>query len=470
MEAQEQTTDSRLQDQTQTQDQSQCDHEDPLVSKVGFLETRLSRVSVSNSELCTMLLQSEEERLRLSKELVKEKLQSNNRMDTFEEELLHLNEKLLTQSSAMVQLQAERDALRRQLEEQRHRGQATSQDLHQDLDHVRTLVTHMVQNTVKPEDLAALDKVQKTLGENLLVNQDEMKSMIENLRRAQEEQQKQRQRTEKKVLALDTENQLEVVSKQKKLIQQKETTPFSQRQTRELEQENSELQLELKELNEEYRARLNCYIQDLAEYMDGLEESKKSPNPGQMQLYVERMLRDIRSSFRCREQQLASAARVYKKRLQTLSQTHHALIIAYRNQREEILAKPESGLKAGPPESSFDLDPSELTGEMGKELQQLRKDKARLDLQLQTTMAQAPPEAPQKCGESWSDIRTQLTDMTETALRRFEKERVLLLTRAAAAEAQVSEMQEFIDKQQHRYNKEAFVLSNDQVKPSTSTN
>lgn len=38
----------------------------------------------------------------------------------------------------------------------------------------------------------------------------------------------------------------------------------SQSQVKEVEEENSKLQLQLKELNEEYRARLACYLQDLA--------------------------------------------------------------------------------------------------------------------------------------------------------------------------------------------------------------
>lgn len=38
----------------------------------------------------------------------------------------------------------------------------------------------------------------------------------------------------------------------------------SQSQVKDVEEENSKLQLQVKELNEEYRARLVCYLQDLA--------------------------------------------------------------------------------------------------------------------------------------------------------------------------------------------------------------
>lgn len=49
-----------------------------------------------------------------------------------------------------------------------------------------------------------------------------------------------------------------------------------------------------------------------------------------MRAFVDSMLQDVRSSYRVREEQLASAARSYKKRLQKITKTHHALLIAYR--------------------------------------------------------------------------------------------------------------------------------------------
>ncbi|XP_020780015.2 coiled-coil domain-containing protein 78 [Boleophthalmus pectinirostris] len=508
-----------------------CDKNEHLSTKVGLLESRLSRLTISNSELSSMLVHSEEEKLKLSKELVEEKQRNNKMVEQLEEELLNLKDKLLNQGSVITQIEMERDklkwelqsgrelsqdynhlkedyqslsqahhrelahnqelstellalaqaqdALRRQLQEQQQTVQTTTKDLHIELDRVLALVSRMSQDRVKPEDLAALDKEQKTLGANLLGNQDKMKTMMENLKRTYEEKQKE---LEEKVLAMDKENKMEIQSTQQKLTQQRETKSYSQSYVREIEEENSQLQLKLKELNEEYRARLNCYIQDLAEYMDGIGESTKSPNMSKMKRYVDNMLQDMRSSFRVREEQLATAARFYKKRLQRITITHHALLIAYRDQREQMLAKPDFGLKTGPPESSFDLDINELKGEMEKEIQHLRQDKARLELQLQTAMAQmstfqipiqaASQEVSQKCEESWTDVRKQLKDMTESTLESFEKERILLMTRATVAEAQVTEMQEYIDKQLDRYKKNPTDLNKqdcrEEAHPSTT--
>lgn len=48
------------------------------------------------------------------------------------------------------------------------------------------------------------------------------------------------------------------------VVFQSEVLMCSLNQVKEVEEENSKLQLRVKELNEEYRARLVCYLQDLA--------------------------------------------------------------------------------------------------------------------------------------------------------------------------------------------------------------
>lgn len=60
--------------------------------------------------------------------------------------------------------------------------------------------------------------------------------------------------------------------------------------------------------------------------------------------------------------------------------------------------KPEEGLEPGPPEAGFLLEPSELRDESEEELQQLRRDKARLEGQLQVAPEQVAPK-PDGCFE-----------------------------------------------------------------------
>lgn len=73
----------------------------------------------------------------------------------------------------------------------------------------------------------------------------------------------------------------------------------------------------------------------LKEYVDS--KSKASKGPGKapadhahMKPFVDSMLKDIRASHKSREEQLAGAARGYKKRMQNLVKKHENLLIAYR--------------------------------------------------------------------------------------------------------------------------------------------
>uniref|UniRef100_A0AAY5L2N9 Coiled-coil domain containing 78 n=1 Tax=Esox lucius TaxID=8010 RepID=A0AAY5L2N9_ESOLU len=108
-------------------------------------------------------------------------------------------------------------------------------------------------------------------------------------------------------------------------------TPFSliqvllssQSQLNEAEEENSRLQMRVKELNEEYRARLVHYLQDLS-------GGGGPPEKAKLRGFVDSMLQEVRASYRAREEQLATAARSYKKRLQRIIRSHQALLIAYR--------------------------------------------------------------------------------------------------------------------------------------------
>ncbi|KAM4624503.1 coiled-coil domain-containing protein 78 [Polymixia lowei] len=501
------------------------DANERLFTKLGDLESRLGHLAWSKTDLSSKLVQSEEEKLKTSKELVEVKIESNKMREHFEEETFELKNKILNQDCVMTVLEVERDrlarelqpalarlrdlteeyvslkrnyltltrahdrevtqsqelsselldlaqtqdALRRQLEEQQQCVTASTQDLHGELDRVRALVSRTAHNRVRPEDLATLNQEQKTMEQSLLGNQDEIKDTLEKMKANYEEQQ---QRLEEKVVAMgkeQQENKRAIHNTQQKLSEQRAALMCSQSQLKELEEENSKLQLQVKELNEEYRARLVCYLQDLAEYIDGLGEGKGPLERGKMRGFVDSMLQDVRSSYRAREEQLASAARCYKKRLQSTTKTHHALLIAYRVQREQILAKRESGLDPGLPEVHFSLEAGELRGETERELHRLRQDKARLEVQLQAAQEKVvavlktpvptvnyhePEQSGKISEESWSYIRKQLREITNSTLGGFETERAQLITRATVAEGQVSELQDYVDNHLGRYKQE----------------
>lgn len=73
----------------------------------------------------------------------------------------------------------------------------------------------------------------------------------------------------------------------------------------------------------------------LKEYMDSKPSTRTGPGKApaehaDMKHFVDNMLKDIRASYKAREEQLAGAARSYKKHMKSLAKKHENLLIAYR--------------------------------------------------------------------------------------------------------------------------------------------
>ncbi|NXI74996.1 CCD78 protein, partial [Anseranas semipalmata] len=292
----------------------------------------------------------------------------------------------------------------------------------------------------------------------LLGNQDHIKVEIEKLKKTYDSQQ---QKLEEKVIAMGKELQeakRAIRDTQHKLAEQSAVLLTSQSQVQEVEAENSRLQLRVKELNEEYRSRLAQYVKDLADYMDSkssnqTEPSKAPADHAHMKRFVDSMLKDIRASYKSREEQLAGAARAYKKRMKNLVKKHENLLIAYSMQREQIRSLGSSDMDSGPAELHFAITDPELLTNTTQELNRLRENKAKLEMQLHELQKVVAGLVTFCCSEpvkldeeGWAEVRKQLQEFTHTTQEDLEKERSQLLTRAIVAEEQVSELQEYIEK------------------------
>uniref|UniRef100_A0A671LIQ6 Coiled-coil domain-containing protein 78-like n=1 Tax=Sinocyclocheilus anshuiensis TaxID=1608454 RepID=A0A671LIQ6_9TELE len=159
------------------------------------------------------------------------------------------------------------------------------------------------------------------------------------------------------------------------------------------------------------------------------------------------MLEEVKTSYRSREEQLTKAIRSYRKHIQGLSNTYQQLLVAYRLQREQILALPEHALEAGPPEAHFSPAETELRGETDRELHRLREDKARLESQLKL----AREKVVGLTQDAWNDVIKQLKEIKNSTQEAQERERVQLIARATVAEEQVSELKEYVDNHLGRY-------------------
>uniref|UniRef100_A0A4W3HI96 Coiled-coil domain-containing protein 78 n=1 Tax=Callorhinchus milii TaxID=7868 RepID=A0A4W3HI96_CALMI len=179
------------------------------------------------------------------------------------------------------------------------------------------------------------------------------------------------------------------------------------------------------------------------------------------------MLNDIRCAYKAREEQLASAARNYKKRMKDIYKKHEMLLIAYRSQREQILGLKNEDLDAGPSEVEFVVTDSELLSGQAQELNRLREDKACLESQLRNGLEQVKgsgemggdcwleSETRGKVNDgNWMELKKQMREFTLTTQEELESERGQLSSRLKVTEGQLAELQDYVDKHLGRYKEE----------------
>ncbi|KAM6289176.1 coiled-coil domain-containing protein 78 [Aegotheles albertisi] len=497
---------------------------------LGDLQERTGKLPGSKTDLSAQMVLSEEEKLKISKDLIDLQIETNKMKEQYETESFELKNMVLGLENRVRELElcsekvtGERDALRErlhaletsrkeladeyiilksnylalgnQLDQEVMKNEELSLQL-LNLANARSTLPgtednrsppmanessaelETVRATVRrpsarkyPEDVVASEHQLQNLERNLLGNQDHIKVELEKLKQTYDSQQ---QKLEEKVTTMGKELQEAkgaIGDTQQKLVEQSAVLLSSQSQLREVEAENSQLQLQLKELNEKYRSRLAQYIKDVADYMDSKPSnisgpSKAPADQAPMKRFVDGMLKDIRASYKSREEQLAGAARGYKKRLKNLVKKHENLLIAYGLQREQIRSSGSSNMDCGPAELHFSITDPELLTNTSRELNRLREDKVKLEMQLHELQkkklaeASAFPLSPEQQldEKGWAEVRKQLREFAHTTQEDLEQERSQLLTRAVVAEAQVSELQEYIEKHLARYKQELLRL------------
>uniref|UniRef100_UPI00358F39C4 coiled-coil domain-containing protein 78-like n=1 Tax=Myxine glutinosa TaxID=7769 RepID=UPI00358F39C4 len=198
-----------------------------------------------------------------------------------------------------------------------------------------------------------------------------------------------------KLISTDKERQEvqeRVKDLKRKMAEQATAVLVSKSQQKELQAENSKLQLRLKELSEDYRARLVRCLHDLTEHVDlsAQVEVKKSgkkldcgkDDADRVRKLLEEMINEIRSTYKAREEQLARAVRSYKKRMHNVVVQHQQLLTAYRLARDQVLALGPAGSDPGPPEACFILCDGDRQDALAQGLMELQRDKARLGAEL----------------------------------------------------------------------------------------
>ncbi|XP_038676747.1 coiled-coil domain-containing protein 78 isoform X1 [Scyliorhinus canicula] len=512
------------------------DRNERLYTKLGDLQGKMGQMAGSKTDLSSKLVFSEEEKLKISKDLIDLQIQTNKIREQYEAENFELKSKILFLENRIVELELQKDKCtheyrtakdclrvveksRKELADEyivlktnymtlskQHENEVAKNDelslellnlansknsltrkqdeyaksraiydeATTELNRVKDLVARLSCQKMKPEEVFVPESERGTFERNLLGNQDQIKEQIEVMKQNYEKQQT---AMEERIVKMGKELQEAkrgIRNTQHKLAEQTVALLGSQSQLKEVEMENSQLQLHLKELNEEYRMRLVRYIEDVTDYVDNTVKSgndNTKPPPADhpyLKRFVDSMLKDIRSAYRSREEQLATAARNYKKRMQNVFKKHEHLLIAYRMQREQILSLGTKDLDPGPSEITFAITDSELLSKQSQELNRLREDKAHLEAKLQDlqekvrlgrisapVISSSLPETDGKdANESWSELRRQLREFTFTTQEDLERERAQLISRVTVAEEQLAELQEYVDKHLGRYKQE----------------
>ncbi|XP_010618862.1 coiled-coil domain-containing protein 78 isoform X4 [Fukomys damarensis] len=226
---------------------------------------------------------------------------------------------------------------------------------------------------------------------------------------------------------------------------------------RQTEAENAQLQLQLKKLNKEYAIRLRHCAQEVVKYANGAGQAA-------LQKFLETTLENIQAAHHSREQQLAQAARSYRKRLADLSCRHEKLLVTCSMQQEQPQALVDPKRAPGTLKANFaaatDLE------SLATELSHLQADEHSKFGTLLLYPQKGPGEASQGSAAepqgpnnvSWVQICQKLQDFSKGTQRELEHERAQLLVRASEAEERLSELQEYVDQHLGRYKQEILRL------------
>ncbi|XP_062954931.1 coiled-coil domain-containing protein 78 isoform X3 [Cynocephalus volans] len=401
-----------------------------------------------DTELPSDLELSEEQRLQLSKELVDLQITTHCLQEQHKAEIFELKNEVLRLESRVLELELHGDRA--------SRGRVALTEA--DPGHHQAPARELRRKSQSPA-LSNHCRLQLLGGQEQL--QEKVKQALEHHRAWQ-------QALETCVAALGQQlqgAQEEARAAGQRLAAQAVVLSTCQGQLRQTEAENARLQLQLKKLNEEHAVRLQRCAREAVEHADG---AGQEPAAAALRMFLETTLEDIRATHRSREQQLAQAARTYRKRLADLSRRHEELLAAHRAPRTQ---------KATFDAATLDLKP--LPVHLVTELIHLWEDPARLKTHLQKLQTQhsglgklllSPQKGPGETSQGgtsepqgldtafWAQICQKLQDFSRGTQAELEQEWAQLLVRATVAEGQLSELQEYVDQHLGRYKQEILRL------------
>ncbi|XP_060219933.1 coiled-coil domain-containing protein 78 isoform X3 [Meriones unguiculatus] len=177
-------------------------------------------------------------------------------------------------------------------------------------------------------------------------------------------------------------------------------------------------------------------------------DTADGPDQAALRTFLEATLQDIRAAHRSREQQLAQAARAYRKRLADLSRRQELLLATCR-------ATFATAINLEPLPMHWATEVSQpMEDEYGRHRKLLLYPEKR-------SGAASKEGGSQSLGldtAAWAQIQQKLQDFSQDTQAELERERAQLMVRATMAEQQLSELQEYVDQHLGRYKQEILRL------------
>ncbi|XP_040085769.1 coiled-coil domain-containing protein 78 isoform X3 [Oryx dammah] len=404
------------------------------------------------TELPSDLELSEEQWLQVCKELVDLQIKNQRLQEQHDAEIFELKSEVLWLESRMLELELQGAQAAPAEAEPGHQPA-----LAQELGHKARGQGHFFRHRLQAQSTGFLtpENKQQELGDGTGVQPSSLKLPAE-AKRVQEQHGAQQKAMETCVAALGRQLQgawEEARTAGQQLAAQAVVLSACRGQLHQAEAENARLQLQLKKLNEAYAIRLQHCARIVAGYADG---AGRKPTVTALRTFLETTLEDIRAAHHSREQQLARAARFYRRCLADLSRRHEQLLTAHRAPRMP-------GAACGAAPSDVALLPRHTVTESSHQAE----DQAKLEKQLQKLKAQEGSSEVSQGGTlepqgleaaSCAQIRQNLQEFARGTQAELERERAQLLVRATMAEEQLSELQEYVDQHLGRYKQEILRL------------
>eukprot|EP00057_Strongylocentrotus_purpuratus_P006179 XP_011660653.1 PREDICTED: centromere-associated protein E [Strongylocentrotus purpuratus] len=311
-----------------------------------------------------------------------------------------------------------------------------------DLSRVRDIALGL---SAERQKVAATDSDRHDLRQHLFGNQDRFRGEIDQMKSHYDNEQDKLQGIISQ-LNQDVQNMRQADRETHRKLTEAEVALLTLRsKSKELQSTNSKLQLQMKEKNEEVRARLVKYLQDIADHIDKSQRSLSSQDAGDgLRGQIAAMMKDLKLTYQARESQLSDAAREYKRTADAVAKKHQQLLVEYRLLRQRTMEKHLPGMEIGPEEDQLTLDVEEVESINRRELTKVMKQLRETETELNKIRREGSSD------EHWKSLKDEFLRTQKD----LESERANLLANNSVLEEQLNECQDYIHTHMTRYKDE----------------